>query len=53
MDPKFGPSFLQSLLLLILAILLDRNSSGSEILTLDRNPVPLLEFLSIYWRWAF
>jgi hypothetical protein len=32
------------------AVLLDRNNSGSEILTMGINPVPPLEALSIYWR---
>ena len=54
MDPKLGWSLdLLSLTLPIFipAVVLDRNNSGSEFLTVDGNPIPPLDALSFYSRW--
>ena len=58
--PKLGPTLILSLDLIsirlfsvfVLEVLFDRNSSGSELLTWDGNPIThFMPSLSFYWMW--
>ena len=57
MDPDLGQSLkllsLSLFSIFVPAFLLDRNSSEPEFLTVDGNPIPPLDTLSCYWRWAY
>ena len=55
LDPKLGWSLnclFLSVFIFVPAVLLNRNNSGSEFLTVEWQPHPLLDVLSFYWRWT-
>jgi hypothetical protein len=56
MDCNFGQSLdllsLSLLSIFVPAVLLHRNNSGSELLTVGLQPIPLLDDLSFHWRWT-
>ena len=50
--PLTEPHFPQSFVHFVPAVLLDRNNSGSVILTVGWQPILPLDVLSLYWRWT-